>query len=587
VDIAVAVIARPGSSTLPACLDSLQALGAGPTVHEVGTDGASMARNRALADCRAELVAFVEDDVVVEAQWLRALSEAWSSATEDVAVVGGSLRARFPSGRPWWLDPDLDGAFAVLDLGPTAASVDLARRTFHAGNVSYRTAALRGVAGFWPARGHRDGRDWFSDEHHAQHALALSGWRGLYEPAAAAQRLVDADQATIRRLLRRRLRYGARLATAGGGRAATTAARSLATGLVGATVGRDRAVRRTRLLRAAENVGVLLGPRLVRADFEPVARSTPFRPSIPAAARRRRLRRGAVILLYHRIADTAHDPLKLSVAPQRFAEHVDVLATEHRVVTLEELAREREPRTIAITFDDGYADNGGVAAPLLAAARLPWTLFVSTGHVEEGKSFWWDEVVELFARPNAGASGDLRLGLPGGERAWRVETKQQRSAARDLILATLQGLDSHAIARALRELRTWAGTTPPLDRPLDVAEVRQLARSNVAVGAHTRTHRALAHAKPAEQREEIARSRNDLTSWLGSRPTTFSYPFGVPGADLDATSVRIVREEGFANAVINARGSVRVNTDPMALPRWAPPDMSGEAFAAGLRRLLG
>ena len=39
-------------------------------------------------------------------------------------------------------------------------------------------------------------------------------------------------------------------------------------------------------------------------------------------------------------------------------------------------------------------------------------------------------------------------------------------------------------------------------------------------------------------------------------PSAFSYPFGVPGADVDEISIRVVREAGFACAVVNAPGAV-------------------------------
>jgi peptidoglycan/xylan/chitin deacetylase (PgdA/CDA1 family) len=121
---------------------------------------------------------------------------------------------------------------------------------------------------------------------------------------------------------------------------------------------------------------------------------------------------------------------------------------------------------------------------------------------------------------------------------------------------------------------------------MTIAQLRELARSGVAIGAHTRTHRGLAYAPEVEQRAEIRRSRDDLASWLGTRPLAFAYPFGVPGADVDATTRRIVREEQFAVAVVNAPGAVRRDTDALTLPRWAPPDVGPDTFATALRGWL-
>lgn len=582
--IVTAVIARPRSAMLPACLAALGQAGASPAVFEVGADGAAMARNRALATCAGEVLALVEDDVLVMPEWLQGLGEAWRQAADDVAIVGGPLRPRFVGGRPAWLPSALDGSFAVLDLGPEALEVDPTTRTFHGANISFRAAALRGAAGFWPARGHRDARDWFSEEHHAQHALGAQGWRGRYEPAVAAERVVCPRKGLV---LRRRWRYGARLQTAGGGRRRSVAVRALVASAAGALTARDPGTRLERAARAAENLGVLTGGRAARHDLEPIARATPFRPSVPMAARRwpQPARRGAHVLLYHRVVDSASDPLGLCVSPRHFADQMEVLCESRRLVALEELVDQAEPGLVALTFDDGYNDNASIVAPLLAALKLPWTLFVSTGHVEHGAGYWWDDVVALLSAD--GRAPLLELDLPGGPRTWRVDTGVRRERARDRLLAALQGLDATSIDRALGELRAWAGATADQGGrgPMSVQQVQTLAGAGVSIGAHTRTHRGLAYASRAEQHAEVLGSHEDLARWLGTPPAMFAYPFGVPGADVDETTRAIVRDVGFRAAVLNARGIVTSGTDPFAVPRHAVPNVDADRFRFWLDHL--
>ena len=599
---AVAVIARPGAD-LGGCLKALERADvAEPAIVWIGADGPAMARNRALAACDAEVLALVEDDVTVEPGWFEALVTTWASGDEALACVGGPLRAAFPRGRPGWLSDDLLDAFATLDLGDEPVAVDARARTFHGGNVSFRTTALRAVGGFWPARGHRDGRDWFSEEHEAQRELARAGWRAAYAPGAAATRIVERD-ATRRVVLRRRLHYGARRALIGEPAPPGAAASQLATSAAGVPVAlarRQAEVAMERAVRVAESAGALLGDRLAHADLQPVARETPFRASVPPPqprharlrrprGRRRRAQDEPLILLYHRVVDREADPLGVCVSPGNFLQQLEVLTKSRELVPLAEIVSGDVPsRAAAVTLDDGYRDNLQHAAPALADARVPATLFVATGPMAHGEGFWWDELERLLRTAPEDAEASLTLELAGQRRQFRVGTEQERRIARRHLHAWLQPRPPEEISSALSALRGWAGESeeggpPELDRAMTPNELRALASiPGLTVGAHSRSHRSLRHADQDQQDTEIAGSRADIAGWLGTEPTCFSYPFGVPGADFDDGVAARVRAAGFALAVTTRPGAVQ-GADRFKLPRRVVPDIDGDEFEAWLR----
>jgi peptidoglycan/xylan/chitin deacetylase (PgdA/CDA1 family) len=108
-------------------------------------------------------------------------------------------------------------------------------------------------------------------------------------------------------------------------------------------------------------------------------------------------RGGPAILMYHRIATPDVDPWGLSVSPERFAEQVQALRAHRTMLPMDAFVARLRSRTlphdaVAFTFDDGYSDNLRQAKPILEAAGVPATVFLTTGRIGADKEFWWDEL---------------------------------------------------------------------------------------------------------------------------------------------------------------------------------------------------
>jgi len=94
---------------------------------------------------------------------------------------------------------------------------------------------------------------------------------------------------------------------------------------------------------------------------------------------------GLRILMYHSVGGKAYgDSAGLnSISVDLFRQHISVLKAL-RVESLLPLSIPGEGVAVSITFDDGYADNLHVAAPLLVEEGLPFTVFVATDFVKNG-----------------------------------------------------------------------------------------------------------------------------------------------------------------------------------------------------------
>ncbi len=233
-------------------------------------------------------------------------------------------------------------------------------------------------------------------------------------------------------------------------------------------------------------------------------------------------------------------------------------------------ARRPQPRFVAYTFDDGYADNLHLALPLFRRHGIPFTVFVTTGFMDRDVPVWWYPLERKLA-----ATGRVTIPDAGVTHEWRTETIREKVRAYRDLQAWLVAADA---AQTRRLLEALFGTTPEggavgAGDVLSPAQVRTLAEDPlVTVGAHTRTHPVLRGLPEAEALREIAESRERLTTLVGRPVDHFAYPFGNPTA-CGPREEGLVRQAGFETAVTTAARHVTPADRATALPRIV---LSGE-----------
>lgn len=251
-------------------------------------------------------------------------------------------------------------------------------------------------------------------------------------------------------------------------------------------------------------------------------------------------------------------------------------------------SRSLPERAVAITFDDGYADNRTVAQPILARHGLQATFFIATDFLDGGR-MWNDTVIESV-RLCTQAQLDLSsLAKPDGSGKlgqYAIGTYAQKRDAIQAIIGKIKYLPIAQRLALTEQIAACAGVRPPGDLMMRSQQVRELRQAGMQIGAHTRTHPILAKLGADAARAEIAESRAFLQDLLGERVGLFAYPNGKPGTDYIAESVDIVRELGFDAAVSTTWGAARSGTDPFQIPRFTPWDRSklrfGTRFAGNL-----
>lgn len=183
-------------------------------------------------------------------------------------------------------------------------------------------------------------------------------------------------------------------------------------------------------------------------------------PSIDHSMNARQTDSALTILTYHSVDESAS---VLSVSPACFAEHMAWLADAGiSVLSLREAVSYRDttggwpPRSVVLTFDDGYRSVYQQALPVLSRYGFHATVFLVTAHVD-GRNDWesppprfgsqplltWDEVAALAAAAveigsHTRAHSDLRRLSP------RHIEEELRGSRRDIEQRVACAVDSFA-----------------------------------------------------------------------------------------------------------------------------------------------
>ncbi|WP_263557918.1 polysaccharide deacetylase family protein [Paucibacter sp. B2R-40] len=290
------------------------------------------------------------------------------------------------------------------------------------------------------------------------------------------------------------------------------------------------------------------------------------------------------ILIFHRVLPVADPIFPEEMHAQRFDQVCAWLRRWFNVLPMD-VAVERfrnntlPKRACCISFDDGYADNLEVAAPILKKHQLSATFFIATGYLGGGR-MWNDTVIESIRSCSLEAINFPKIG------DFEINTAAQRRRAIDTIIGKVKYLTPEQRLTATEEIAAIAGVQAPDSLMMTADQVRAMRDLGMQIGAHTSMHPILSKISLQQAEQEICAGRDYLQDLLGSRVGLFAYPNGKPGEDYGPEHAALVRELGFDAAVSTAWGAADLHSDVYQLPRFTPWDQSKFRFGARLLRNL-
>lgn len=283
----------------------------------------------------------------------------------------------------------------------------------------------------------------------------------------------------------------------------------------------------------------------------------------------------ATILGYHGVVakDVGID-LWRCLHKDRFEEHVAMLSRDYNCVPLHDMVARflsgeaPSGREVAITFDDGYANNFTVAYPILKKYNVPATIFVASRFVGQAELKWDDYLAACFVLTEKDRA-------EYGENEFDLSDRSSRSAACKLLTGIFKKNGPDKMERALEEIalvldvdREQVKRDQRFDslRVLSGPQILEMVDSGlITVGPHTRSHCILTTLPDKLARDEMIGSSEDLRHYQGDSPV-FSYPNGTTN-DFSDVHIAILKDAGFAGALSTIPGRLTKGTDPFRIPR--------------------
>ncbi|MGB8129186.1 MAG: polysaccharide deacetylase family protein [Candidatus Angelobacter sp.] len=266
-------------------------------------------------------------------------------------------------------------------------------------------------------------------------------------------------------------------------------------------------------------------------------------------------RHGAIVLTFHRVLSDSELQQTASlggmiVRQKTFAAFLKYASQHCEFANLEQEPEWSPTRKLklAITFDDGWADNAQSVYPLASRHSVPFVIFIVPGRTGTALPFWPERAAAALhhVSPINGNRRAVSIGkaiealktLPAMER----ETRISQMVGSDAVVQSSSAVD---------KTMTWD-------------QIAELHDGGVTFGSHTSTHEILTMVPAAQAQREIVESRRSIQQKLGSSCHLFSYPNG----DYSEHVRDLVAQAGYQFAFLNQEPGIWTSDcDPFLIPR--------------------
>jgi peptidoglycan/xylan/chitin deacetylase (PgdA/CDA1 family) len=221
---------------------------------------------------------------------------------------------------------------------------------------------------------------------------------------------------------------------------------------------------------------------------------------------------------------------------------------------------------VALTADDAYASLLA-AEPILIRGRVPLTVFVVSGALASGRTFWWDRLDDVgpIVTPARWRRFEDDCGLPDAYRHGQPAHEGPLRPMRQWLLAEHAGRWPEPIEAPMHALEHETGQRTAQRSMTEPELTGFVARTGVQIGVHTISHCVLPLLSDEEMKREIAGCHAHLRARFADTLPYLAVPYGL----FDRRTLRLAAEAGMTASLTLAGASLPRRPDSeLGVPRF-------------------
>ena len=284
------------------------------------------------------------------------------------------------------------------------------------------------------------------------------------------------------------------------------------------------------------------------------------------------------ILLYHGVTNIKSRGIenysRKHISQDDFYSQMLYLRNNCNVISIDdylEIRKSKEclpPKSVIITFDDGFKNNYTVAAPILADLGLPSVFYYTSGVINTNIMFWVDIIEDCL---NCCKNASIRIELDQVY-DFSIDSMDAKIIALKKIKEYAKNVSNSDWDRIVNDIQNETGVKACVEHSENYEKItwnelkRLYDNSLFTVGGHSMYHNILSYKTYIEMEEDIRSSIDLLETNLKSSICHFAYPEG-EAHHYNNDVIDVLRKYGILCSPTAIPGLNSLNTDPFHLRR--------------------